>query len=51
VKGPADFPQTTSAIGTLLMTQWLLPFEIASILLLAALIGAVSIARTRRPAE
>ena len=51
IKGPADFPSTTSAIGTLLMTQWLLPFEIASILLLAALIGAVSIARTRRPSE
>jgi len=51
VKGPADFPQTTAAIGTLLMTQWLLPFEIASILLLAALIGAVSIARVRRTSE
>jgi len=57
VKGIADFEQnqfgtgTTSAIGTLLMTEWLLPFEIASILLLAALVGAVSIARTRRPIE
>jgi len=50
-KGPADFDQTTTAIGTLLMTQWVLPFEIASILLLAALIGAVSIARTRRTSE
>ena len=39
---------TTSGIGNLLMTEWLLPFEIASILLLAALIGAVSIARTKR---
>ena len=39
---------TTSGIGTLLMTEWLLPFEVASILLLAALVGAVSIARTRR---
>jgi NADH-quinone oxidoreductase subunit J len=51
VKGPADFSQTTSSIGTLLMTQWLLPFEIASILLLAALIGSVSIARARRSTE
>ena len=50
-KGPASFDQTTSAIGTLLMTEWLLPFEMASILLLAALIGAVSIARTRRSPE
>jgi len=40
---------TTSSIGTLLMTEWLLPFEVASILLLAALIGAVSIARVRKP--
>lgn len=42
---------TTAGIGNLLMTEWLLPFEIASILLLAALIGAVSIARTKRTTE
>jgi NADH-quinone oxidoreductase subunit J len=40
---------TTAGIGILLMTEWLLPFEIASVLLLAALVGAVSIARVRRP--
>jgi NADH:ubiquinone oxidoreductase subunit 6 (subunit J) len=51
VKGPANFEQTTRQIGTLLMTNWLLPFEIASILLLAALVGAVSIARTKRTSE
>jgi NADH-quinone oxidoreductase subunit J len=56
-QGTANFDQnqfgsgTTSGIGTLLMTEWLLPFEVASILLLAALIGAVSIARTRRTTE
>jgi len=49
VKQPANFQDTTSGIGTLLMTEWLLPFEVASILLLAALVGAVSIARARRP--
>lgn len=48
VQGPAQFENTTLNIGTLLMTEWLLPFEVASILLLAALIGAVGIARTRR---
>lgn len=48
ILGPADFQETTSGIGTLLMTEWLLPFEVASILLLAALVGAVSIARVRR---
>jgi len=36
---------TVSTIGTLLMTEWLLPFELASILLLAALIGAATLAR------
>jgi len=57
LQGTANFDQnqfgngTTAGIGTLLMTEWLLPFEIASILLLAALIGSVSIARTRRPIE
>jgi len=45
---PANFQETTSGIGILLMTEWLLPFEIASILLLAALVGAVSIARVYR---
>lgn len=49
IQGPASFQESTSAIGTLLMTEWLLPFEMASILLLAALVGAVSIARPRRP--
>lgn len=48
VQGPAQFENTTLNIGTLLMTEWLLPFEVASILLLAALIGAVGIARTRK---
>jgi NADH-quinone oxidoreductase subunit J len=48
IQGPAEFQESTSGIGTLLMTEWLLPFEMASILLLAALVGAVSIARVRR---
>lgn len=48
VQPPADFQSTTAGIGTLLMTEWLLPFEVASILLLAALVGAVSVARVSR---
>ncbi len=40
--GPAE--PTTAWIGTLLMTDYVLPFEVASILLLAALIGAVFLA-------
>jgi NADH-quinone oxidoreductase subunit J len=49
IQGPANFQETTREIGKLLMTEWILPFEVASILLLAALIGSVSIARLRRP--
>ena len=37
--------ETAPVIGRLFMTEYLLPFEVASILLLAALIGAVFIAR------
>mgnify|MGYP005838981731 CR=1 FL=1 len=44
-----QMPETVSTIGELLMTRWLLPFEIASFLLLAALIGAAMLAR--RPGE
>jgi NADH:ubiquinone oxidoreductase subunit 6 (subunit J) len=33
------------AIGELMLSQWILPFEIASVLLLAALIGAIVIAK------
>lgn len=39
---------TTASIGELLMTRYLLPFEIASVLLLAALIGAAMISRPTR---
>jgi len=33
------------SLGALMLGQWVLPFEIASVLLLAALIGAVAIAK------
>ncbi len=36
---------TTAEIGKMLMTDFLLPFEVASVLLLAALIGAVILIR------
>jgi NADH:ubiquinone oxidoreductase subunit 6 (subunit J) len=56
VIGQAQFPITTSAtpggvadvtkaLGGLLMGSFLLPFEIAGLLLLAAMIGAIVIAR------
>ncbi|PYV86163.1 MAG: NADH-quinone oxidoreductase subunit J [Acidobacteria bacterium] len=45
----ADKPlvPTTDMIGTLFLTEYLLPFEIASILLLVALIGAAMLVRRR----
>jgi NADH-quinone oxidoreductase subunit J len=39
-----DLP-TAEAIGGLLLTRYVLPFEIASLLLTVALIGAIVIAR------
>ena len=39
---------TTSQIGNLLMTDFLLPFEVASVLLLIALMGAALIARREK---
>jgi NADH-quinone oxidoreductase subunit J len=38
---------TTKAVGKLLFTDFLLPFEIASFLLLAAIVGAVILAKRR----
>jgi NADH-quinone oxidoreductase subunit J len=41
----------TEWIGTLLYTDWLIPFELASVLLLVAIIGAVVLARRDRSDE
>jgi NADH-quinone oxidoreductase subunit J len=41
---------TTTEIGQLFMTQYLLPFEAASILLLVALMGAAMIVRRKKDA-
>jgi NADH:ubiquinone oxidoreductase subunit 6 (subunit J) len=42
---------TPQHIGTLLLTKYLFPFEVASILLLVAAIGGVMLARRRRGLE
>jgi len=42
---------TPRNIGTLLLTKYLFPFELASILLLVAAVGAVMLARRRRGLE
>jgi NADH-quinone oxidoreductase subunit J len=54
---PAVVPPAASAagnseqVGTVLYTAYLLPFEIASILLLVAIVGAVVLAKKKTPAE
>lgn len=45
VSGGPDIESTTAGLGELFMTKFLLPFEIASIVLLVAMIGAAMIAR------
>lgn len=45
---PTSLKTTTPALGELLMTTYLLPFEIASVLLLVALIGAALMSRRDR---
>ena len=44
---PGPIEPTTNAIGKAFLTDYLLPFEIASILLLVALIGAAMMVRRR----
>jgi NADH-quinone oxidoreductase subunit J len=45
VEGPPTGPANLAALGQPLFTQWAIPFEIASLVLLVALIGAIIIAR------
>lgn len=45
------FVSTVSAVGRAFLTEYLLPFEVASLLLLIALIGAVVIARGEPKAQ
>ncbi|HYD42328.1 MAG TPA: NADH-quinone oxidoreductase subunit J [Anaeromyxobacter sp.] len=48
---PGPMEPTTAAIGDALLTRWLLPFEVASLVLLATLVGAVVIARKELKAD
>lgn len=43
----ADSFGTAAQVGTFLFTDFVLPFEVASILLLAAMVGAVVLAKTK----
>ena len=47
---PADFG-SPAAVGQSLFTDWVLPFEWVSLMLLVAMIGAVMIARFKRRAD
>lgn len=42
---------STKAIGTLLYTEYILPFEIASLVLLIAVVGAIVLAKKRKKEE
>jgi NADH-quinone oxidoreductase subunit J len=48
---PGPLAPTTAAIGNEFLTRWLLPFELASLVLLATLVGAVVMARREVKAE
>lgn len=48
---PGALTHTTQAIGDGFLTRWLLPFEVASLVLLSTLIGAVVIARKEIKAD
>ena len=48
---PVELATTTPTLGQMLMTTYLLPFEIASVILLVALIGAAMFARKKPKVE
>jgi NADH-quinone oxidoreductase subunit J len=50
-KTPGPLAPTTALIGNEFLTRWLLPFELASVVLLATLVGAVVMARREIKAE
>lgn len=45
------FEETASAIGEALLDKYVLPFEIASVLLLMAMLGAIVLVRPETPSE
>ena len=48
-KVPAPAPGTAERIGSEVFQHWVLPFEVLSVLLLAALVGAIVVSRPERP--
>jgi NADH-quinone oxidoreductase subunit J len=49
IQNPAPMASTTIGLGNMFMTSYVLPFEVVSIVLLVALVGAALIARKERP--
>lgn len=47
--GPGSLTQNSESVGQVLFTEYLLPFELASILLLVAIIGAIVMSKARSP--
>lgn len=48
VYGEPNLPTTASVLGEMFMTTYVLPFEVASVVLLVALLGAAIIARREK---
>jgi len=51
LRSAPQLAETTADIGNAFLKQWLLPFELASLILLATLIGAIVIARKELKAD
>ncbi len=51
IRPETPLAESTAQIGNALLQQWLLPFELASLILLATLIGAVVMARKELKAD
>ena len=47
--GPVSFQGTAKAVGEKLFTSYVYPFEIVAILLLAAMVGAIYLAKKEVP--
>lgn len=45
--GPGSLTENSESVGMVLFSEYLLPFELASILLLVAIIGAIVMSKTR----
>jgi NADH-quinone oxidoreductase subunit J len=54
VDGPAPLPaghSNTQALGEMLYTQYLYPFEVAAVILLVAIVAAITLTMRRRPGQ